>query len=219
MRRAGSTMLAASLLLGGCAGLGDVAPEAAGLGVGAGAGVLTANPLVGVAAAMLTRLATAEAMDWLEAKQRVRVQQAIASAGGEASLDVVVAWKTAPNASLDMFFGAIEGHLQVIRAFGGLIACRELLYTVATPQGGLEGTAGAAEQDVKEVVDAPASSSPPSPTPAAPPEAQSPPAPSSATVVTDWPQAEARTVLVAAICDSGEGWRWAVSRPATQTAW
>ena len=246
MRLAPVAGVIATLALPGCTGFSDVAPEAAGLGVGASAGVLTANPLVGVVAAMVTRLATAEAIDWMESNQRARVQQAIAAAGGDAALDAVVPWKTEPETTLDTFYGTITGHLQVIRAFGGLISCRELLYTVAAPKGGLEGTLDVAESTVKSDatvvegdVEASASDAAavvsgadnaPSPPPAgadaavpSPPPAASPrpssPASASARVATAWPQAETATVLVAAICYNGEGWRWAVSRPLTQAGW
>lgn len=235
LRLAPVAVVVATLALPGCTGFSDVAPEAAGLGVGASAGVLTANPLVGVVAAMVTRLATAEAIDWMESNQRARVQQAIAVAGGDAALDAVVPWKTEPETTLDAFYGTITGHLQVIRAFGGLISCRELLYTVAAPKGGLEGTLDATESTVESdatVVegDAEASASDvaavvtgadaavPSQLPAASPRPSSP-ASASARVATAWPQAETATVLVAAICYNGEGWRWAVSRPLTQAGW
>ena len=253
MRNARSMVLATGLLLPGCAGFGDVAPEAAGLGVGASAGILTANPVVGVVAAMVTRLATAEAIDWVETKQRVRVQQAIAAAGGEAPVDAVVPWQTPPDSSLDMFYGTIEGHLQVIRAFGGLISCRELLYTIAPATGGVEGTvdtvesdaeaaAKAAEADVEAAArpveqtaeellpESAPPAPPPAPAPPAPPPAPAPPAPPPAPAppaepaapppaTKTWPQAVVGTVLVAAICDGGDGWRWAVSRPTTQAPW
>ncbi len=234
MRRRTVTLLLASLGLPGCAGFGDVAPEAAGLGVGAGAGVLTANPLVGVVAAMVTRMATAEAIDWMESNQRARVQKAIATAGGDAPLDAVLPWETAPETTLDTFYGTINGYLQVIRAFGGLISCREVLYTVAAPQGGVEGTlkaaedtaksdAAAAEGDVRAaaktlesaVTGAEVTTTLSPAGQASPPSA----APSTAPVAAAWPQAEAGTVLVAAICNSGDGWRWAVSRPLTQATW
>lgn len=245
MRLAPTLLLLASLGLSGCAGFSDVAPEAAGLGVGASAGVLTANPLVGVVAAMVTRLATAEAIDWMESNQRARVQQAIAGTGGDAALDAVVPWKTEPETTLDAFYGTVTGHLQVIRAFGGLISCRELLYTVATPKGGLEGTldttestvssdATAVEGDVEAsasdvataVTGADTAPSPP-PTGAdadaaavpSPPPSSPASAPAPAPVATAWPQAETGTVLVAAICNSGAGWHWAVSRPLTQASW
>ena len=81
MRLASPALLAGSLLLSACAGAGDFAPEAAGLGAGAGAGVLTANPLIGVAVAMVTRLATAEALGYVEGEQQMRVQHAIAAGG------------------------------------------------------------------------------------------------------------------------------------------
>ncbi|MBK8210565.1 MAG: hypothetical protein IPK78_11965 [Rhodospirillales bacterium] len=195
-----SALLAASLLLGGCAGAGDFAPEAAGLGAGAGAGVLTANPLVGVAVAMAVRLATAEALGYVEGEQQLRVQHAIAAAGGAAALNEVVPWTTEPDAPFDAIFGMLEGHLEVVRDFGGLIACRELLYTAAKRRGGVEGTLDTVESDVEDI--------------AAPPPAQTP-----TKRDTSWPEAAKDPVLAAVICNGGHGWRWAVSRPAAEAVW
>jgi hypothetical protein len=199
MRLALPALLAVSLLTSACAGVGDFAPEAAGLGAGAGAGVLTANPLVGVAVAIVTRFAAAEAVGYVEGEQQRRVQHAIAASGGAASTNQVVPWATQEDPWLDAMFGRVQGQLEVVREFGSLIICRELLYTVADPRGGVEGTFDTVKQDV-----APAAS----PTPA-----------SSNQVSVAWPEAATGHVLAAVICNGGQGWRWAVSRPATQAAW
>jgi len=200
MRRRGipcraATLLSAALTVSGCAGLGDVAPEAAGLGAGAGAGVLTANPLVGVAVAIGARFATAEGIDWVRSKQRRRVQKTIAATAGDAPLDETVPWVTPPDGMFDALFGTVAGHLQVTREFGGRIHCREVLYTVAGPKGGVEGAADEVQADI--------TGDAPSPPPA---------------VADDWPEAGVEPVLVAAICKDARGWRWAVSQPASGPA-
>ena len=83
----------------------------------------------------------------------------------------------------------------MVREFGGLISCRELLYTAAERRGGVEGTVDTVESDIRGVV-APS-------TPASDP----------------WPEAATDPVLAAVICDGGQGWRWAVSRPAAESVW
>jgi hypothetical protein len=199
MRFASPALLAVSLLTGACAGVADFAPEAAGLGAGAGAGVLTANPLVGVAVAIVTRFAAAEAVGYVEGEQQTRVQHAIAASGGAASINEVATWATEEDPWFDALFGRVGGRLEVVREFGSLIICRELLYTVADPRGGVEGTFDTVEQDV---------------TPAA-----SPAPTSSSEIGVAWPGAGTGPVLAAVICNAGEGWRWAVSRPATEATW
>ena len=174
MRLSWPALLAVSLLTGACAGVADVAPEAAGLGAGAGAGVLTANPLVGVAVAIATRFAAAEAVGYVEGEQQTRVQHAIAASGGAAATNQVVTWATEENPWFDAMFGRVGGQLEVVRDFGSLIICRELLYTVA-----------ASSNDVRVA----------------------------------WPEAAIGPVLAAVICNGGQGWRWAVSRPATEATW
>lgn len=176
--------------LGGCAAAGDVIPEVAGLGAGAGAGVLTANPLVGVAVAIGTRFAVAEGVDRMREGEKRLVQKAVAETAGDASPGEVVAWSTKPDVVLDAVFGAESGHLQVLREFGGRIPCRELLYTSGEPEGGVEGTAMDVESDIG--ID--------TPHPAAAPA--------------DWPGGDVGPLRVAVICRGGRGWRWAVAQPA-----
>ena len=195
MRFASPALLTISLLASACTGAADFAPEAAGLGAGAGAGVLTANPLIGVAVAIVTRFAAAEAVGYVEGQQQARVQQAIAAAGGAASVNEVVTWATVEDPWFDATFGRVGGRLEVVREFGNLIVCRELLYAFAEPLGGVEGILETAQQDVVP-------ETPPAPTPLDQPGAA-------------WPEAANGRVMAAVICNGGQGWRWAVSRPAT----
>lgn len=113
MRIASPALLTMSLLAAACTGVGDFAPEAAGLGAGAGAGALTANPLVGVAVAIVTRFAAAEAVGYVEGQQQARVQQAIAAAGGAAAVNDVITWATVADPWFDATFGMVGGRLEV----------------------------------------------------------------------------------------------------------
>lgn len=88
-----------------------------------------------------------------------------------------------------------EGGWKFLREFGKLIACRELLYAFAEPLGGVEGIVEAAQQDVVP-------ETPSAPTPLDEPGAA-------------WPEPATGRVMAAVICNGGQGWRWAVSRPAT----
>lgn len=191
--------LAAACTLSGCVGLGEVAPEAAGLGAGAGAGVLTANPIVGVAVGLGVRLATAEGIGYVKNEQRRQVQRAIAAAAGDADDSVAVRWSTHPDALYRTIFGRVSGHVQVVRDFGGRIHCREILYTVED-DGGIEeliDDPGAEVQGVDAAVPNDADGG----APAEKPERRA---------GGDWP------ILAAIICKGSLGWQWAVSEPAAE---
>jgi hypothetical protein len=110
---------AAGCASSGCAGLGAVAPEAAGLGAGAGTGVLTANPIVGVAVGLGVRLATAEGIGYIKDEQQRQVQQAIAVAAGNAPDSDPVRWSTDPDAFCGALFGTVAGWAQVVRISAG----------------------------------------------------------------------------------------------------
>jgi hypothetical protein len=179
-----------------------VAPEAAGLGAGAGAGVLTANPIVGVAVALGVRLATDEGIGYVKYEQRRQVQGAIATAAGDAADSAAVRWSTDPDAFYRALFGTSTGHVQVVRDFGGRIRCREILYTVEDEGGGAEeliDDPGAEIQSVDAaVLNADGGS------PAEKPEQ----------TASDWPEASSGPVLAAVICKGSLGWQWAVSEAA-----
>jgi hypothetical protein len=178
-----------------------VAPEAAGLGVGAGTGVLTANPIVGVAVGLAVRLATAEGIGHVTNEQQRQVQQAIAAAAGNAPDSDPVQWSTDPDAFYGALFGTVGGRVQVVRDFGGRIQCREVLYTVKE-DGGVEGLIDdpGAELHNIDTIDADDGTS-----------ADKPNQPAS-----DWSPAASGLLLVAAICRGPRGWQWAVAEPATE---
>jgi hypothetical protein len=172
--------------------MSSVAPEATGLGFGAGAGVLTANPIVGVAVGLAARLATAEAIGYVQGEQQKQVHIAIAAASGTAPLETPVRWETTPNTVYDTLFGTIRGQALVMREFGQRIRCREIVYTVEADAGGIG--------DVVAVVDATAADVP------GDGEAAGVDLPSS--LLGNSP------LLAAVVCRGELGWQWAVSAPA-----
>jgi hypothetical protein len=182
----------------GCAGLSEVAPEAAGLGAGAGTGVLTANPIVGVAVGLAVRLATDEGIGYVKNEQQRQVQQAIATAAGNAPNSDPVQWSTDPDAFYGALFGTVAGWVQVARDFGGRIQCREVLYTVKK-DGGVEGLIDdpGAELQNMEPDDGTSADQPQHP-------------------ASDWSPAASGLLRVAAICKGPRGWQWAVAEPATE---
>ena len=186
-------LLAASPAVTACAGIGDVAPEAAGLGAGAGAGVVTANPLIGLVVGLGTRLIAAEAISYVRSEQEFRVQRAIAQAAGNATGTRPVPWSTPPDAVFDTVLGAGQGHLQVVRDLGDRIRCREILYDVDSSEDGLQA---AAETAVADVADTPVDASP------------------AVDQADPWPNAGANRVKAAIVCYGALGWQWAVSEPA-----
>jgi len=216
------TMAAAALLaLAGCADTGLILiPEIAGLGAGAGAGVLTANPLIGVGVALGTRIVTREAIDRVDTEHERQVHIAIAAAAGNAPLETPVTWSADPNTLYIALFGHARGHAVALREFGQLVRCREIVYT--------RRRSGRDEPDTPEaafvtrVDTAPVDTAPPAQLPAPPL-----PDPSSQQAVGDPPQpAEDGTQLppaapvtvpargpfyAAVICRGEFGWQWAVS--------
>jgi hypothetical protein len=175
-----------------------VAPEAAGLGAGAGTSVLTANPIAGIAVGLAVRLATAEGIGYVQDEQQRQVQQAIAAAAGNAADSDPVRWSTDPDAFYGALFGTVGGSVQVVRDFGGRIRCREVLYTV-NKDGGVEGLIddpGAELQNI-ETDDGTSADKPDQP-------------------ASDGAPAASGLPLVAAICRGPRGWQWAVAEPATE---
>ncbi len=189
-------LLAAIPALSGCSGVADVTPEAVGLGAGAGAGVVTANPLIGLAVGLGTRLITAEAISYVQNEQQYRIQRAIAQAAGNSTETQPIAWSTPPDDFFDSVLGAGHGHLQVIRDLGTRIRCREILYDVASDDDLIEAAVQSVETDVAGTASESGD--------AVPDEAD------------PWPRAGADPVKAAMVCYGALGWQWAVSEPAVR---
>lgn len=207
------TVLGLSSMLGGCAGLAELAPEAAGLGAGAGAGVLTANPLIGVAVGIGARLAAAEALDYAKDERKRRIYGAIARAAGQSETSAAVPWASRPDTLFDTVFGQASGYVQVVRAFGGRIPCKEIIYTLeegtdvaegeaSSPNSGDAGDARAVPREGSE--DSALTAAP------APSPASSPATPPANDGDDDgWPEAIIAPIATAVVCEGPLGWQWA----------
>lgn len=127
--RSGRRLAALSLiaLLGGCSFAGDATTDTAGIGAGALAGGLTANPFIGLAVGVAARWASGAVVNAVERDIQRRIQERIAEVGGAAEPTVAMPWavsQTLPG-------GDEAGVLIVTREFGApLIPCRELVFSV-----------------------------------------------------------------------------------------
>ena len=129
MRRLHRT--AAALLLatamGGCSFAGDATTDTAGIGAGALAGGLTANPFIGLAVGVAARWAAGAAVDAIERDVQNRIQTRIAEVAGNAEPNVAMPWEV----DQALPGGDETGAVIVVREFGApLIACREIVYSV-----------------------------------------------------------------------------------------
>jgi hypothetical protein len=140
MRRRGpiAPALASVLLsaLAGCAGTGgsdgvaaetsrDAGTTGAGLGVGLGIGLATANPLIGLLAGVAVRVVPDAILTYVDRKALEQVHARIADAAGRAFPDEVVVWS-----STDVWGERVYGRLEVVREFGTMTRCREILFSV-----------------------------------------------------------------------------------------
>jgi len=179
--------------LAGCgAASQDLAADLGALGVGTAVGAATGNPAIGIAAGIGARVAADEGYRYGERRYYRRVQSAIAGAGGAAEPGELVYW--AVDGLLGI--GSSRGRIEVVRAFGGRLRCKELVFTVepATDDAPSEARAergGGPETDP----DGPAPSQQPAE-----------------------PLPEGSEVLTTTICEGPEGWAWAGARPST-TRW
>ena len=120
-----AAMLAASLAPGACSGTADFGTEVASIGAGALAGGLTGNPLVGFAVGAGTQIAFSEGVDYYNREAVRLVQQAIASEAGDAPEGESRQW----SVESDVPLVDAQGQVQVLRDFGGDIACRQIVFT------------------------------------------------------------------------------------------
>ncbi|MCB9957415.1 MAG: hypothetical protein H6843_02270 [Rhodospirillaceae bacterium] len=117
--------LAGSLALGACSGTADFGTEVASIGAGALAGGLTGNPLIGFAVGAGTQIAFSEGVDYYNREAVRLVQDAIAAEAGEAPEGESRTWAVESDVPLV----DATGQVQVLRDFGGDIACRQIVFT------------------------------------------------------------------------------------------
>ena len=116
-------MLTGSLALGGCVLAGAAIGDVATVGIGAGVGAVTGSPALGLAAGV------AASMGIKYAKRRIQgnVQNAIARAAGPLAVGQSADWIVEERLPLSDCKGTVE----VVRAFGRRIPCKEIIFTVA----------------------------------------------------------------------------------------
>ncbi len=184
--RGWAALAALASCLAGCTGATrDLGTDAGALGVGTAVGAATGNPVIGLAAGVGVRLAADEAYKYGERQYYGGLQSTIAAAGGAAEAGELVAWR------FDGPLGIADtgGRVEVVRAFGTHLRCKELIYSVEPRPDDDTG-----DGDGK-------------------PEGHAP-APTRNTDLTEGmpPGSE---VLTATICRGADGWAWAGSRPST----
>ena len=127
---AGRRPVAAAMLavfVGGCSFAGDATTDTAGIGAGAVAGALTANPFIGLAVGVAARWAAGAAVSALEREIQTAIQDQIAQAGGSAEPNVAVPWSIEQRIPT----GSGAGAVIVVREFGApLMSCREIVFSV-----------------------------------------------------------------------------------------
>jgi hypothetical protein len=115
--------LAPLLLLAGCNSIGAISGAAVGVATGAG----TANPLVGYAAGVGTRVAVDELMKYVSRRRQQGEQDEIAAAVGRLGPGESAPWRI----EHDIPIGNAHGTLAAIREVSTPLAtCREVLFTV-----------------------------------------------------------------------------------------
>lgn len=124
-------LLLGSLLaspLGGCRAVSDVA----GLAAGGGAGVATANPVLGIAVGVGVSVAVDELGNYITRSRRRGEQDAIADAAGAAPVGAAVPWEIRHTIPI----GNARGELVVAREFDTpLTTCREVVFSVLDGDG------------------------------------------------------------------------------------
>lgn len=121
-----AVVLAAAGATAGCGATGSASGELAGFAAGSAAGALTANPFVAVATGLAVRFATSEAEAYLDRRRQAAIHGAIAAAAGSAAEGEIVPW----SVDFDIPPRHVHGQVQTVRALGGRVACREVLYNV-----------------------------------------------------------------------------------------
>jgi hypothetical protein len=120
-----------ALGLGGCEYVSTTATEFAGIGAGALAGGLTGNPFVAVGVGAGVRYAVRSTVAYGERALQGRVQETIAEAAGPLEEGEVAAWAVTGFPPVKQPRGRVE----VVRAFGEAIPCKEITYGVENGDG------------------------------------------------------------------------------------
>ncbi len=119
-----SIVLLAILGTSGCELGGYATAETTGILVGVTAGAATGDPVIGLAAGMLSSWAVKAGLGHYQESRVAAVQDSIAQAGGDAALEETSSWE----------YDELHGAVEVTRVFGKSIPCKELIYTVRKEQ-------------------------------------------------------------------------------------
>lgn len=112
-----------------CSFAGDATTDTAGIGVGAAAGALTANPFIGFAVGVAARYTAGAIVKSVERDVQDRIQSRIAETAGAAEPTVSVPWSVEQSLPGNDEAGTVI----VVREFGApLIVCREVVFSVLT---------------------------------------------------------------------------------------
>ncbi len=124
MRR-GIAMSVAVLMLNACSEAGSAVNSVTSAGVAAAVGSAI-NPAVGLAAGVATSFGVDQGVKYAERRSHDNVQQAIADAAGPLAIGGAAAWEVPEMLPLDGRSGTVE----VARAFGAAIPCKDIVFTV-----------------------------------------------------------------------------------------
>lgn len=170
--------------LAGCGSTAEgITSDIGALGVGTAVGAATGNPVIGLAAGVGVRIAAEEGYNYAERAYYGSLQGAVAAAGGMAEPGDVVYW------DFDNFLelGPAGGRIEVVREFGEVLRCKEVIFTFEPGFGDLE---------VDGI-----------------PVATDRPPPSALASVDELPLDT--EIFTTTICDTPRGWAWAAPRPST----
>jgi hypothetical protein len=125
MRRA-IALLIAILMLDACSEAGSALSSVASAGVAAAVGSAI-NPAIGLIAGVAVNYGVDQGVKYGERRTHGNVQQAIADAAGPLGVGDAAAWQVTDRLPLTGRAGTVE----VARAFGAAIPCKDIVFTVA----------------------------------------------------------------------------------------
>lgn len=123
MRHIRTALLIGCTALGACSLGQEATQQGSALGVGVVTGTATGNPLIGLAAGVIASWTASTAFDIYEQQQLEALQDAIATATGDAQPGDVIGWAGGGK------FGSVE----LVREFGETTVCREVIFTLKDP--------------------------------------------------------------------------------------
>ena len=124
-------VLVLALALGGCELTSTTATEFAGIGAGALAGAVTGNPFVAVGVGVGVRYGVRSGVNYGERALQGRIQETIAEAAGPLAEGEAAGWAVTGQPPIMR----PEGRVEVVRALGEAISCKEITYSIENDDG------------------------------------------------------------------------------------